>query len=61
MRETKSRFIRVKCDDCGNEQVIFDSAATVVKCLVCERILAEPKGGKAQLKTKVLDVADKDL
>ncbi|HDH40808.1 MAG TPA: 30S ribosomal protein S27e [Candidatus Altiarchaeales archaeon] len=61
MRETRSRFLRVKCDDCGNEQVIFDRAATQVRCLVCERILAEPRGGKALIKAKILDVLDKDL
>jgi len=61
MRETRSRFLRVKCDDCGNEQVIFDRAATRVRCLVCERILAEPRGGKALIKAKILDVLDKDL
>ncbi len=61
MRETKSRFLRVKCDDCGNEQIIFDRTATQVRCLVCNRILAEPSGGKAIIKTKVLDVLDKDV
>ncbi len=58
MRETKSRFLRVKCDDCGNEQIIFDRAATQVRCLVCERILAEPRGGKSLIKAKILDVLD---
>jgi small subunit ribosomal protein S27e len=61
MKETKSRFLRVKCDDCGNEQIIFDRAANPVRCLVCDRILAEPRAGKAVLKTKVLDVMDKDV
>lgn len=61
MTEVKSRFLRVKCDDCGNEQIIYDHAATKVKCLVCERILVEPHGGKAAIKTKVLEVVDKDL
>jgi len=61
MRETKSRFLRVKCDDCGNEQIVFNRAATQVRCLVCERILVEPKGGKTLIKTKILDVLDKDL
>lgn len=59
MNETKTRFLRVKCEDCGNEQVIFDTAATAVKCLVCEKVLAEPTGGKAQIKAKVIDVVDK--
>ncbi len=61
MREIKSRFLRVKCDDCGNEQVIFDRTSTQVRCLVCNRILAEPGGGKATIKTNILDVLDKDI
>ncbi|MHC1630817.1 MAG: 30S ribosomal protein S27e [Methanotrichaceae archaeon] len=55
-----SKFLRVKCNDCENEQVIFDNAATVVKCLVCGRTLAEPKGGKAQIKTQILEVLESD-
>ncbi len=27
----ESRFLKVKCIDCSNEQVIFDSATTVIK------------------------------
>ncbi|MHA1594827.1 MAG: 30S ribosomal protein S27e [Candidatus Baldrarchaeia archaeon] len=45
----RSRFLLVECPDCGNEQVIFDRASTVVKCLVCGRVLATPTGGKAEL------------
>ncbi|MFH1448367.1 MAG: 30S ribosomal protein S27e [Candidatus Micrarchaeota archaeon] len=49
------RFLRVKCD-CGNEQNIFGNASTEVKCLVCNKVLAEPQGSKALIKGKVLDV-----
>ncbi|UZE92023.1 MAG: 30S ribosomal protein S27e [Methanosarcinales archaeon] len=50
------KFIKVKCDDCENEQVIFEKASSVIVCLVCGRTLAEPTGGKAKIKTKVLEV-----
>lgn len=50
----RSRFIRVKCPDCGNEQVIFDHTATSVKCNVCGTILAEPTGGKAAVKGEIV-------
>lgn len=53
VEKTKSRFIKVICDKCKNEQIIFDKASTIVKCLVCENILAEPTGGMATLKVKV--------
>lgn len=53
--EPESRFVRVKCRDCGSEQVLFDRAASVVSCLVCGATLAEPTGGKADLKAEVLE------
>ena len=49
------KFIKVKCPDCGNEQVIFERAATVVKCTVCGAVLAEPRGGKAVIKGEKLE------
>lgn len=51
-----SKFVRVKCDDCDNEQVVFNKASSIVKCLICGRTLAEPKGGKAKIKTQILEV-----
>ena len=50
----KSMFVRVKCSDCGNEQVLFDHTATTVKCNVCGAILAEPTGGKADIRGEVV-------
>jgi len=50
----KSRFIRVKCPDCGNEQVVFDHTATSVKCNVCSTVLAQPTGGKTAVKGEVV-------
>ncbi|MEM5853075.1 MAG: 30S ribosomal protein S27e [Candidatus Aenigmatarchaeota archaeon] len=51
----KSKFLRVLCLKCKNEQVIFNKASTVVKCLRCGEILAEPTGGEARIKGKVLE------
>lgn len=53
-RENRSRFFRVKCPDCENEQLVFEKASTIVDCVVCGRVLAEPSGGKAQLKAEKL-------
>jgi small subunit ribosomal protein S27e len=53
--EPESKFLKVGCTKCRNEQIVFDKAATVVKCLVCGNILAQPKGGKAEIKTKVIE------
>lgn len=50
----RSRFIRVKCPECENEQIIFNYVATTVKCNVCGGLLAEPSGGKAKIKGEIL-------
>lgn len=52
----RSRFIEVKCPDCGNEQIIFENAVMVVKCNVCDSILAEPSGGKAKVCGEVVNI-----
>ena len=48
-RDTKSKFIKVKCAECNNEQTIFDRASSKVMCLVCSKPLATPTGGKAKI------------
>jgi small subunit ribosomal protein S27e len=48
----------VKCNDCENVQIIFGKASTVVKCLVCGRTLAEPRGGRAEIKTTIIEALE---
>jgi len=55
----RSRFIKVLCPKCKNEQIIFNKASTVVRCLVCNNVLAKPTGGKAEIYGKVIEVIDK--
>lgn len=52
----KYRFIKVRCPGCKNEQTIFEGATTKVKCLICDADLTEPKGGKAEIKARVIEV-----
>ena len=42
-------FLKVKCKDCKNEQVIFSKPAAEVKCLVCGAVLAKNTGGRADI------------
>ena len=58
IRKPRSKFLRVKCSQCGNEQVIFGSASTVVRCNVCETTLAEPRGGNAKIKARIVAVLE---
>ena len=54
----RSIFLRVKCQKCGNEQLIFGSPVNKVTCNVCGETLAEPTGGKAKIKGEVVGVLE---
>jgi small subunit ribosomal protein S27e len=51
-----SKFLKIKCKKCKNEQIVFEKPSTEVKCLVCGTVLVEPTGGKGIIKTKVIGV-----
>jgi small subunit ribosomal protein S27e len=59
--ETRSKFLKVRCTDCGNEQVLFDSTNSKVSCTVCGSTLAVPRGGKADIKAEIIGRIDTDL
>ena len=42
----ETRFLTAKCKDCGNQQMIFERACTIVNCQVCGATMARPTGGK---------------
>ena len=54
--KNKSRFLRIKCLNCGAEQIIFGCATVEVKCFVCEKQLIQSTGGKARILTKISEV-----
>ena len=49
-------FAKIRCQKCQNEQIVFLRAASSVVCLVCEELLASPKGGKLDMKATVIEV-----
>ncbi len=49
-------FIRVRCPDCGNEQMLFSKSNTVILCLVCGTTLAKPTGGRCKIEGEVIEV-----
>jgi len=51
-------FVRVRCPDCENEQVVFGKAASEVPCAVCGTALARPTGGLATIEGEVLEALD---
>jgi small subunit ribosomal protein S27e len=58
IRETRSKFIKVRCGKCKNEQNIFGKCSTKINCLVCGQELAEPTGGKSKVKSRVLEILE---
>ena len=51
-----NNFVKVKCPDCGAEQIVFKKAATKVLCNVCGSVLVTPKGGNVEISGEVLEV-----
>jgi small subunit ribosomal protein S27e len=58
IKETTSKFIKVRCPKCKNEQIIFGKSSTQVDCLVCGKQLATPTGGKSKVKARILEVLE---
>lgn len=58
VNEPTSKFVKLRCPKCKNEQIIFGKPASKVNCLVCNKVLAEPTGGKAKIKSRVLEVLE---
>ncbi len=58
IKEPTSKFIKVRCPKCKNEQIIFGKASSEVKCLVCGKQLASSAGGKSKIKARVLEVLE---
>ena len=54
----RSSFLRLRCPDCGNEQIVFSHAASLVHCNICGALLAEPTGGIADFKGEVVAVLE---
>ncbi|MBU5537219.1 MAG: 30S ribosomal protein S27e [Candidatus Aenigmatarchaeota archaeon] len=50
----KSKFLRVACKNCKNDQIVFDKASTLVKCMKCNAELVIPTGGKSEIYGKIL-------
>ncbi|PUA32164.1 MAG: 30S ribosomal protein S27e [Zestosphaera tikiterensis] len=52
----RSKFLKIKCPSCGNEQIVFDHATFPVRCLICGTQLVKPTGGKAEVLGDVIKI-----
>ncbi len=50
-----SKFLKVQCE-CGSESTVFGDAKTRVKCFNCKKELLAPRGGKANVQCKIIEV-----
>jgi len=57
-REPNSKFVKIRCTKCKNEQIMFGKASTKIVCLVCNESLADSAGGKSKVKARVLEVLE---
>lgn len=53
---TRGEFLKVKCSECGNEQIVFNKPAEDVECVVCDEVIAESRGGKAVFQTQNVSI-----
>ncbi len=51
-----SKFVRVTCEKCSNQQIVFNKSATEVKCLKCGEVIVEPTGGHGRIKGNILEM-----
>jgi small subunit ribosomal protein S27e len=58
IKHPKSKFLKVKCDDCGSEQVVFGNPAMEVKCLICGKTLLQPGASKPKILVKKAKVIE---
>ncbi|MCY0849776.1 30S ribosomal protein S27e [Sulfuracidifex metallicus DSM 6482 = JCM 9184] len=54
--EPNSKYLRVKCSQCGYEQTVFSNSTFPVRCLSCGSQLVFAKGGKAKINGDILKV-----
>ena len=50
-----SKFLRVRCD-CGEDMVVYGDSKTEIYCEKCGNLVAEPKGGRAVINCRIIEV-----
>jgi len=58
IKSPTSKFVKVKCKKCNNEQIVFNKASTQVKCLVCGEPLVKTTGSIAKILGEVIGVLE---
>ena len=56
--EPNSKFNKVKCHECEEEQIVYSHSSTQVICNSCGNVLSKATGSIAQIKGKILDTTE---
>ncbi len=52
----ESRFLKVRCSQCVNEQIVFERPASSIKCRVCGKTIVKSTGGKGEVFGEIVEV-----
>ncbi len=53
-----SKFQKVDCSECGEQQIVYSHASTTVACNSCGNTIAEATGSKAIINGKISGSAE---
>jgi small subunit ribosomal protein S27e len=56
LKSIGNKFIKLKCKDCGNEQITYAKISSVVVCNICGSTMARPTGGTLETTSEVTGV-----
>jgi len=51
--EPNSKFLKVNCKECEEENIVYSHASMPVTCKSCGNVIAKPTGSKAQIIGKI--------
>ncbi len=48
-----NRFLKIKCSECGNEQITYSKGSSDVTCNICGSHLVSPTGGSIKTNSEI--------
>jgi small subunit ribosomal protein S27e len=51
--EPNSKFLKVNCKECEEENIVYSHASTPITCKSCGNTITKPTGSKAQIIGKI--------
>jgi small subunit ribosomal protein S27e len=54
----RSRFLVVRCNNCGQERVVYSHSTHTIRCKTCNEELVTPTGGKSDIRGSIVRVLE---